>query len=267
MNAIIGNYKSLIEKYKEIEKAVTENEIHNKRVILRKMFPILALYKIKPSRIKNGEEAFRLFGKLRDIQVQLLKLQSIERTSEMEEYFVYLKEREELLKQKVIKFSKKKKLKFPSIKKKSKTNSSKIYARANKLLDKIAERVHYHSVDDAEDIHKVRIEFKKFRYVIEILSYIEKIEESKLEQMKVYQDKFGEIQDYEVLIVGISKFFEKHQITNNEIVDGFECEQNKLIEMFSNESEEFLEFCRDLISFQHEEIRLKLIENTDISQE
>ncbi len=266
MNAIIANYKSLVEKYQQIEEEVTENEIHDKRVILRKTFLILAVFKIKPSRIKNGEKAFRLFGKLRDIQVLILKLQSIERTPEVEEYFVYLQEREALLKEKVTKFCKNKKIKFPTLKKKSKVDRSKIYGKAKKILEKIIEKVIYEPVDDAEDIHEIRIEYKKFRYVVEILSYIEKIEESKIEKMKTYQDKLGEIQDYEVLINGISKFFEKQQITTDEIVDVFESEQTVLIENFCNETAEFLWFCRDLISLHREETSLDLAEDSDISK-
>lgn len=264
MNAILANYKLLIEKYQKTEKEVTENEIHDKRVILRKTFPILSVYKIKPSQIKNGEKAFKLFGKLRDIQVQLLKLQSIERAPDIEEYFVYLQERENFLKGKVMKFSENKKIKFPAIKKSSKVDRSKIYAKAKKLLDKIIENVRSEQIEDAENIHKIRIEYKKFRYVVEILSYIEKIEDSKLEQMKIYQDTLGEIQDYEVLIERISKFFEKHQILNDEIIAVFKSEQSVLIENFGKESEDFILFCRDLISFRQEEISLNLNEKTDI---
>ena len=110
MNAIIKNYNQLVRKYREIEKETTENEIHDKRVILRRIFPILTVYKLNLSDVKNGERAFRLFGKLRDVQVQILKLESIDQNTEIVDYLSFLKEQETKLKGKTDRFSKKKEL-------------------------------------------------------------------------------------------------------------------------------------------------------------
>ena len=59
-----------------------------------------------------------MFGKLRDIQVQILKLESIDQTPEIIEYLAFLKKDELELNGKVSKFCKKKELEFPTIKKK-----------------------------------------------------------------------------------------------------------------------------------------------------
>lgn len=248
MNKIIKNYNLLVKNYQKIEKDSTEQEIHDKRVTLRRIFPILAVYKINPSNVKNGEKAFKLFGKLRDIQVQILKLESTEPTPETIEYLAFLKELELELQIKVQKFCKKKKLVFPSIKKKSKIDKAKIFKKVDKSFNKLVERMELQSIDDAEDVHKIRIEFKKFRYVIEILSYIEHIDEAKLERLKHYQDKLGEIQDYEVLIKGITKFYKKRKNGEELNIETFERDQNQLIENFDNELEMFVEVCRDVIS-------------------
>jgi len=248
MNTIKRNYNLLVKKYQKIENELTENEIHDKRVILRRLFPILAAYKMSPSKIKNGEKAFKLFGKLRDIQVQILKLESLEQTHEIIKYHTYLKEFESELKGKVTKFCKKKELEFPNIKKKSKIDPSKIISKTDKSLNKLIDRIQSRSIDDAEDVHKIRIEFKKFRYRVEILSYLEKIEESKLDMLKMYQDKLGEIQDYEVLITGIKRYCKKRKLDEVEMIDVFEQDQNTLIENFDNQIELFIAVCRDILN-------------------
>ena len=78
MTSIIENYHSLVKKIQDIEKGLTSEEIHDKRVLLRRIFPMLAAYNIKASKVKNGELAFNLFGKLCDIQVQLENLDKSE---------------------------------------------------------------------------------------------------------------------------------------------------------------------------------------------
>ena len=247
MNTIIKKYQSQIKKYQKIELDSSENEIHDKRVILRRVFTILSAYKINPSKVKNGEKAFKLFGKLRDIQIQLLKLESIDQTPELMDYHAFLKGKESELKEKVHKFCKKKELEFPAIKKKLKLNRSKVVSKSEKSLGKLIERIQSRSIDDAEDIHKIRIEFKKFRYKVEVLSYIENIDDAKLEMLKVFQDKLGDIQDYEVLINGIKKYCKKRKLETDEMTDLFEHDQNTLIENFDNQIELFIAVCKDVL--------------------
>ncbi|MDP4238392.1 MAG: CHAD domain-containing protein [Bacteroidota bacterium] len=247
MNQLVKKYNSFVRGYREIEKETTENEIHDKRVTLRRIFPILAAYRIKPSKVKNGEEAFHLFGKLRDVQVQRLKLERIDRTPEITEYLVFLKKRELKLQGKVRKFCNRKKLKFPVLKKKSDIDNLRIVDKAGKMLNKLIARMHSGSIDDARDIHKIRIEFKKFRYVVEILSYIENIDEAKLEEMKLYQDRLGEIHDYEVLMDGIRKYFRKGKPNAEEIIEQFEKEQDRLIVGFENDIEACIVLCREVL--------------------
>ena len=247
MNVIIKNYNLLVKKFQKIEKESTEKEIHDKRVILRKVFPILAAYKINPGKIKNGEKAFKLFGKLRDVQVQIMKLESLEQISEITDYYVFLKVEELRIRDEVRRFSKKKKLVFPEIKKKSGIDKAKIVRKAEKSLNKITKKIETWSIDDAEYIHQIRIEFKKFRYQVEILSNITLIDEEKLEKIRLYQDKLGEIQDYEVLIDGIMKFYKKRKRKKEVSTDLFEEKQNLLIEEFEQDHEAFFAVCKDVI--------------------
>lgn len=252
MNTIIKHYKLLINKYRKIEIDSAENEIHDKRIILRRIFPILAAYKMKPSRLKNGVKAFKMFGKLRDIQVQVLKLERTDQTHETIEYLSFLKEQESKLRDKVRKFSKKNELGFPPLEKKSRLGSPTLYCKADKSLNSLIATINSKSIDDAKDIHKIRIKFKKFRYKVEILSYIENIDDAKFENLKQYQDMLGEIQDYDILIKGIKKYYKKRKLFEEDMIEIFENEQNVLIENFDNHVQKLMETCRDAITLGYD---------------
>ncbi len=256
MDKIRKRYNSLVMNYKEIEKGTSEQEIHDKRVILRRVFPILAAFRVKPSKVKNGEKAFKLFGQLRDIQVQILKLESVEQTPEMAEYLAFLKAIELKSEEKVIRFCKKKELAFPSIKKKPQVVKTKIYKKANESLAKLIKKIQSRSNDNAYDIHKIRIEFKKFRYIVEILLSIENADDVRLEKIKMYQDILGEIQDYEILMDGIKRFYKKRKLNGSEIIEIFEKNQKTLIEKFDKELETVIQVCRDVISLDNDVVSL-----------
>ena len=263
MKSIIENYNLLVSKFQEMEKETTPDEIHDKRVILRRIFPILTAFDINPSKVKNGEKAFKLFGKLRDIQVQIEKLESSEINTELIEYLEFLKEKEVKLKEKVSKFSKKKELKFPKIKKKKKVDAEKIKIKALKQLSKLTDKIQSLINFDEIEIHTIRVDFKKYRYLVEVLKYIENIDEGKLEEMKNYQDILGEIHDYEVLITGINKYYNKKKLEDQVDVDVLENEQNTLEEKFENEAEQFIEVCRAVISIKNDIVDV----NTEINSQ
>lgn len=262
MNEIVANYNSLVKKYRDIEKESTEQEIHDKRVILRRVFPILSAFKIKPGKVKNGEKTFELFGKLRDVQVQIIKLESSKQNSGTALYLTFLKEKELKLKEKVQRISKKKRIGFPKIEKSS-INLAKLNRKAEKLLNKLVDKAKTLPIDDASDIHQIRIKFKKYRYTIEMLSSLEKIEEEKIEKMKPYQDLLGEIQDYDVLIEGIRTFYRKRKLNEEVNIDAFELNQNTLIEKFDNELEMFISVCREVVNQENGVISESMEHKTD----
>jgi len=251
MKSIIENYNLLVSKFQEMAQDTTPDEIHDKRVILRRIFPILTAFDINPSKVKNGEKAFKLFGRLRDIQVQIERLENTEQYPQLIEYLEFLKEKEVKLKEKVCKFSKKKELKFPKIKKKKKVDAKKIKNKAIQQLNMLSEKIMSLQNFDVVEFHTIRIDFKKYRYLVEVLRYIESIDEAKLEEMKQYQDVLGEIHDYEVLISGIKKFYKKKKLDDPVDVDVLEKEQNTLEEKFENVAEQFIVICQTAVSFNN----------------
>ena len=253
MKSIIENYNLLIGQFQKMEKDTTPDEIHDKRVILRRIFPILTAFNIKPSKIKNGEKAFKLFGKLRDIQVQIQRLESLENNEELIEYLKHLKKNELKLKLKVCKFVEKKEIKFPKIEKNKKIDIRKILGKKDKLLNILTEEIRSLINSGAIEIHTIRVNFKKFRYFIEVLRNIKNVDENKFEKIKYYQDVLGEIHDYDVLIKGIKKFYKSNELGGEVDIDILEIEHNTLEEKFENEAEQFIELCKTVIDLKNNE--------------
>ena len=251
MNALIENYNLLVSKYQKIERDTREKTIHDKRVILRRIFPMLSVFKLSSSDLKHGEKSFKQFGKLRDTQVLIAKLQSIDQTPELIEYVAFLKKRELKLQKNTGQFCKKNRLIFPSIPKKTKVETSKITSNTDKLLNKLIGKLALRCVGDVNQIHKIRIAFKKYRYGVETLSIVETIGKTNLEKLKTIQDNLGEIHDLSLLIDGLKTFYCRNKLYSDGVIESFEAAQKGLIEKFDNEIESLITICRHAMTIEN----------------
>jgi CHAD domain-containing protein len=69
----------------------------------------------------------------------------------------------------------------------------------------------------AETIHRTRVAFKHYRYMVETLApYCPGVKGSTLRQMHDYQTMMGEIQDAEVLRLSFERFLEKAKLKSSE---------------------------------------------------
>ena len=67
--------------------------------------------------------------------------------------------------------------------------------------------------DDTRTIHRTRIAFKRFRYMIEALSpLLPAVTEEHRRAMRGYQCMMGDIQDMEVLLAALDKFVQKERV-------------------------------------------------------
>jgi CHAD domain-containing protein len=65
--------------------------------------------------------------------------------------------------------------------------------------------------DDLATIHRLRIAFKAFRYVVELLQpVLPGVTKRKLDTLHAFQNRLGEIQDADVLVAALDKFSLKH---------------------------------------------------------
>jgi CHAD domain-containing protein len=67
--------------------------------------------------------------------------------------------------------------------------------------------------DDAKTIHRTRIVFKHFRYMVEALApLLPAVTEDHRRAMRAYQCMMGDIQDMEVLLAALDKFVQKEEV-------------------------------------------------------
>lgn len=248
MNPILENYYSLVSKYQVLEKQTRSEDIHQKRVILRRIFPILSIYNIQPRKMKNAEKVFKLFGKLRDVQVQLEKLATLTLTNQLAEYEFFLQIKQIELQLQISNVTHKKKIKFPKPDKSQEVDPTKLRMKTDAQLTKLIKHTATPIANDTHN-HTLRIKLKKYRYQLETLAMVVQIDSKKLEKLKHYQDLMGEIHDYEILINGIKKYF-RRRISKEVNIKRLEEKQRKLIKTLNLQAQQIVQDCREVLTME-----------------
>ena len=83
----------------------------------------------------------------------------------------------------------------------------------NQAFARVAQLCRHVRADDAKTIHRTRIAFKHFRYMVEALSpRLPAVTEDHRRAMRGYQCMMGDIQDMEVLLAVLDKFVQKEEV-------------------------------------------------------
>jgi CHAD domain-containing protein len=83
----------------------------------------------------------------------------------------------------------------------------------NRAFARVAQLCLRVRADDTRTIHRTRITFKRFRYMIEALSpLLPAVTEEHRRAMRGYQCMMGDIQDMEVLLAALDKFVQKERV-------------------------------------------------------
>ncbi len=95
-------------------------------------------------------------------------------------------------------------------------------------------------------IHRVRVAFKKFRYMIEIISpLLPGLPDEQFKRMHHYQAGMGDIQDVEVFMQNLEDFFKKHKTQDSEPIRRFYMQRHdELINAYVENMNEFVTFWR-----------------------
>ena len=234
------NY-SLVKKFHQLENDISDNAIHDKRVIFCKVRAVLLVLDTKEKHIHNGNKVFALMGKMRNLQVQRLILLSGERKSETYPYILCLENKLKKTGKKIRKFIRNHQVRFSEIDRTQKTDTEQIKSVLLLAHDKLRKIIVATDTYKAATIHKIRKSFKRFRYLIEILSIVKSVDKETLDKLKEFQERLGEIQDFRMLIKGLNQF----SLKINSPIDilPFESIQSKLISKFSEEIDCFAAFC------------------------
>jgi CHAD domain-containing protein len=213
--------------------------IHDLRTSIRRLLAILDIvaFMTSASKIKNVSDRLKDqidgFSDLRDLQVMLAELsENVDALPQLEPFQNYLQKREKRRRRAAEKH-------IQNIKP----------GRVNKRLWKIQEAVQeliideiqsqlpqavdeayltviqrYSDIDPAQpiSIHRLRVAFKKFRYMVEAIHpCLPHFPESLLQRLQNYQTQMGDIHDIQVFLETLTEFAEKDETYNPEPVRRF----------------------------------------------
>lgn len=228
----LESYNNLSDNYLQLYNLLLNkkktNAIHDIRVCSRRLITLLNFYLTKGSSLyaqnlsKILKFYFKNLSKLRDVQILIENNQTKSiQSKEWNSFIKFLLSREKELKRKVDNlFSENSRAEIEGLMfffkqelvntlNKGELTLFDLVEMINKQFEKSVQFLQNINIEKIETIHKFRIEFKKFRYLYELLYpiYPEKLMESK--ELGKYQTLLGNIQDSEVLLNYIAKYIRK----------------------------------------------------------
>jgi CHAD domain-containing protein len=268
---LAGSLKQQWKRYrkqlKRCQHECSPRAIHAFRVETRRLVSTLELLGgFLPSR--QVEKAQRIlkrhrdtFDELRDAQVQLAAVSGVRRTfPALRPFYACLREREERLTRKTRK--RLTQVRTGRLGKLIAGCRGEVEEQLTKCAPRRALAVLVRSVDrafrrtrqlrgriDASDtwtIHRTRVAFKKFRYMVEALAeHLPGIAAERLAALRQYQTMMGEIQDSEVLLATLDKFLLRQEIKPG-AAHRFRAEllrrRQRLIRVYLKAADQLLEF-------------------------
>lgn len=230
-NVLSDSFDERWKKYraqlKVCKREFSEEAVHDLRVATRRLLAVLDLLRtLNPHpRIQKTRRALKNqlneFDDLRDVQVMLVDVsEAVTSFPELKPFEKWLLDRErrflrkarkQIAKSKSSDLEKRVEQIHASIQENAKSRS--FQARLLEAVDNAYLRAmqSYGQVDASQSatIHRLRIVFKKFRYLVEIAHpFLKKYPDSHLERMHEYQSKMGLIQDVEIFLNTLKDFGE-----------------------------------------------------------
>lgn len=250
---------------KTCKREFSEEAVHDLRVATRRLLAVMDIVRtLDPHpRVRKVRRALKnqldSLDDLRDAQVMLVEVsESVANFPELKSFEEYLLKREKRLLRKA-----RKEIKTQEI--------SELRERIGKSRTSLEETAQYRSwtarlfsaVDQAyagarqafgeveatqsASIHRFRVTFKKFRYMVEIVHPVLKgYPETYLKQMHDYQSRMGDVQDAEVFLVTLAEFAERaaDSATPASVRDSFQSRRAELIARFMKGKDEIQLFWR-----------------------
>jgi CHAD domain-containing protein len=240
LNALEQRYDKYLKERKRCKEEFSEEAVHDLRVATRRLLAFIELLRalVPQPRLQKLHKAFKVqldnLDDLRDTQVMLAEI------SEMIETLPTLKPLQKSLQKQEQRLLKHAARDIRSFKLKEVATrldkvralvaapnfAAELTARLFSVVDDIFETVSQRKgrVDPAQpaSIHRVRVAFKKFRYMIEIIHPIlPRFPQSHLKRMHAYQTLMGDIQDAEVLLHTVREFATAHASYDPQAVVNF----------------------------------------------
>jgi len=243
-SSIDSNLENYLLKLNECNEKFCEVAVHDIRVSIRRFLTLLSMLRFITNIHLTSEislllkEQLRFFNPLRDIQVQLLKVQQlVYKHPVLYKYYHYLLVSEEeyipFLKNELLAFDVNffnkliLNLKMEFDKFFASNNENKIIPEDIACLrfNNVIARYNNASPQDVGSIHKIRLSFKKFRYTMEIIQPLKNIPTEDYLEMSNFQTLLGTIQDHTVFLRKMKEFAESQYQVSKEMFKPVEEEQ------------------------------------------
>jgi CHAD domain-containing protein len=239
VEALEARWRVYRKQLKRSQKLPTEETVHDLRVATRRLISLLDIVlaihpddDLRRAR-RRLKQQLDLFSPLRDIQVQLLTVEKMCPTfPELQGFAEVLAKRERKLRRRLgtrvrtVKMRPLRSLIRATVAALNPVLATPARRRAKRTavleavemaFQRVVERRRAIDPNDMATIHRMRVAFKKFRYMVEALAPILKEPTAKqLKAMNAFQDSMGAIQDVEVLLGSLQAFAQKSAETSKE---------------------------------------------------
>lgn len=217
---VISRFALLNRAFRKYSNKVTKNildsdAVHDLRVTIRRFLTLIELITSLEPTIrmvdlhKDLKKIIKRFNKIRDLQVQLEltklftieELRSISFTTSLEDGIFYENEslRKFFKKGKLIEIEGRLFFRYLNVKNilcKIDFDASKFFAVGRKQYLNLSKQISLIEKNNYPTYHKARLEFKKFRYLMEIFQSIFQIELLRMKDLQEIQSVLGRIQDH-----------------------------------------------------------------------
>jgi len=233
-NALSQAWDYYVMQYNSLVVEFAEEPVHDFRVGIRRVTSLLMLIEeldhFHYSKLIKKQLKFQIksFNKLRDTQVQIINIKNmLDKYPDLSYFVGFLEQKEKDLiieaKETVSKIDLDEIYGFLILLKieltnkflKNKFNVQTLFDSAHLSFLEVVKCKNMVEPENPSTIHKVRLNFKKFRYIMEILREHFGYDKDYFITMKKFQTTMGEIQDNLVLLPIIQEFAEKQQVIPN----------------------------------------------------
>ena len=207
---------------------LTKESVHDIRVTIRKLEACFDLLETLGIRQKNLTKDLlhirKLHGPLRNIHVEMDIIKETRDKIKLKLFRSFLLKREQKFENKIVKELKHvdlenhqneiKKLVNKLLQKDTPAKNEKalndMVIQNQKITKEYEKTKKGYSANSLKSIHAIRVTAKRLRYQSEILKPVISFDNTKLRQLKHYQEIFGNIQNNYVLQISIDKYLDKH---------------------------------------------------------
>ncbi len=232
LEALNDRWRTFRAELKRCQKKYSEAAVHDLRVATRRLIATLDLVvSVDPQAdLRKARRALKrqlgMFGPLRDVQVQSVSIDKmLAKFPELQSYYDSLMRRERKLVQRLgadikrVKSGKLEKAIRTAVKRvdvlldtpeRQQEKRAEAIRAVEAAFNRVVERKQAVDPTDSATIHRMRVAFKKFRYMIESLApMLDQGTSKRLKAMNACQGDMGDIQDAEVLLTGVVSFARK----------------------------------------------------------